>query len=313
MDEKTELNGPWMVAVWPGMGNVAISAGFYLMAKLGVHHLAEFQFVDLFDVEYAEVKDGLVRTGQLPRSRLFAWLDPTGKHDIVIFVGEAQPPMGKYAFCRRLIDFVKDLGVERVFTFASMATEIRPEQPSRVFGVATDEEILAELRAMEVEILEEGNIGGLNGVLLGVAAENGMHGIGLLGEIPQLFSQIPYPKASLAVLEKFSEVTGLDIDFEELREQTEAVEERLSELYSVLERAFGGIQAESEDTFAPQQPIEDRLSPANEERIEKLFDQAKEDRSKAYELKRVLDHLGVFKIYEDRFLDLFKKPWKFRP
>ncbi len=32
------------------------------------------------------------------------------------------------------------------------------------------------------------------------------------------------------------------------------------------------------------------------------------DRTKAYELKRELDRLGLYREYEDRFLDLFKKP-----
>ncbi len=50
-----------------------------------------------------------------------------------------------------------------------------------------------------------------------------------------------------------------------------------------------------------------RLSPEDEQRIEQLFRQAREDRSKAYELKQELDRTGVFAEYEDRFLDLFKK------
>ena len=53
---------------------------------------------------------------------------------------------------------------------------------------------------------------------------------------------------------------------------------------------------------------EERISREDEQRIERLFKQVKQDRSKAYELKGVLDRLGVFKDYEDRFLDLFKKP-----
>ena len=27
MDETTRLNHPWLVAVWPGMGHVALNAG----------------------------------------------------------------------------------------------------------------------------------------------------------------------------------------------------------------------------------------------------------------------------------------------
>ena len=48
--------------------------------------------------------------------------------------------------------------------------------------------------------------------------------------------------------------------------------------------------------------------PRTASRIEKLFRQASKDRSKAYELKRELDRLELYKEYEDRFLDLFQKP-----
>jgi hypothetical protein len=49
------------------------------------------------------------------------------------------------------------------------------------------------------------------------------------------------------------------------------------------------------------------VSTADKRRIEQLFDDSARDRSKAFELKQELDRLGVFKDYEDRFLDLFKK------
>src|SRR5262249_47403509 len=95
-----------------GMGQVAISAGYYLVTKLGMHILAEFSAQELFDVEHVEVKGGLIRTGRLPRSRFFVWKDPRSRHDIVVFIGEAQPPKGRYAFCQRLIEFARQLGVD---------------------------------------------------------------------------------------------------------------------------------------------------------------------------------------------------------
>jgi len=308
MSENARLNKPWMVAVWPGMGHVAVTAGYYLMAKLGVHLLAEFRPLDLFDVEYVEVKGGLVRTGRLPRSRLFLWRDPAEGHDIVIFIGEAQPPMGKYAFCRRLIEFARELGVERVFTFAAMATEMRPEHPSRVFGAAADEESLAELKRLEVEILEEGQIGGLNGVLLGVAGESDLRGACLLGEIPHVFAQLPFPKASLAVLETFATMAGLEIDLSEVREQAQTMDSKLEALFAQMERAIGQQEPTADEAPGAAQAEEKRLDPEDERRIEELFEKAREDRSKAYELKRELDRLGIFRDYEDRFLDLFKRP-----
>ena len=111
MHNEIKLTKPWLVAVWPGMGNVAVSAGYYLMAKLGMNLLAELPAQEYFDVEHVEIKGGIILSSRLPRSRVFAGHDPRGQHDLVVFIGEAQPPMGKYAFCRRLIAFARELGI----------------------------------------------------------------------------------------------------------------------------------------------------------------------------------------------------------
>jgi proteasome assembly chaperone (PAC2) family protein len=309
MAEEQRLHEPWLVAVWPGMGQVAISAGYYLMAKLGMHLMAEVPAQELFDVEHVEVKGGLIRTGRMPRSRLFGWRDPRRKHDIVVFIGEAQPPLGKFAFCQKLIEYARGLGIERVFTFAAMATQMHPDRESRVFGAATDVESLAELKRLELEIVEDGQIGGLNGVLLGVAAEHQMRGSCLLGELPHIFAQFPYPKAALAVLEVFATISGIEIDLTELQEQAREMKEKLSELLVQMQQAFESqVQPLEEEETIRQEPAEEEgLPDEDRRRIEDLFDRARQDRSAAYELKRELDRLGVYPEYEDRFLDLFKK------
>jgi proteasome assembly chaperone (PAC2) family protein len=308
MPDEAKLNRPWLVAVWPGMGNVALSAGYYLMAKLDMTFFAEFSTRELFDVEHVEVKDGLIRPGKMPRSRFFVWRHPQQKRDIIVFIGEAQPPLGKYAFCRKLVEFAQKLGVERVFTFAAMATQMHPEHDSRVFAAATDEENLGQLRPLDLTLLEDGQIGGLNGVLLGVAAEAGLHGVCLLGEMPHIFAQLPFPKASQAVLEVFSRMADVKIDFTELSEQAAAVEEHLGQLLAQLEQQMGQQEPEEEqESFGVEPREEEGLSPEDRRTIEGLFEQSQHDRSKAYELKRELDRLGVFKEHEDRFLNLFRK------
>ncbi len=310
MAEKLQLTHPWLVAVWPGMGHVALNAGFYLLAKLGMTVIAEFEAGDLFDVDNVEVKGGLIQPARRPHNRFFLWNDPDGKHDLVVFLGEAQPPIGKFPFCKQLISYAKELGVERVVTFAAMATQMPPEARPRVFGAATDVETLEELRQMELDILQDNQIGGLNGVLLGAAAEAGLRGACLLGEMPHIFTQFPFPKASLAILEMFTTMTGIDFDTTELAEQAKAVEKQLGELLSRVEKQYEEQQADEdeEETFQPEPAEEEGPGSDERARIEGLFEQAAKDRSKAFELKRELDRLGVFKEYEDRFLDLFRKP-----
>src|SRR4029079_15487398 len=148
------------------MGHGALNAGIYLLAKLGMTAVAEFEANDLFDANEVEVKDGLIQPLRRPRNRFFVWHDPAEKHDLVVFLGEAQPPAGRLAFCRQVIGFAREHGVERGFTFAAMATRMRPEDRSQVCGAATDEEGVEEQRHLELNILEDGNIGGLNGLLL---------------------------------------------------------------------------------------------------------------------------------------------------
>ena len=58
--------------------------------------VAEAQTGDLFDADHVEVKNGLVQPPRRPRNRFFVWSDPEKKHDLVVFLGEAQPPLGKY-------------------------------------------------------------------------------------------------------------------------------------------------------------------------------------------------------------------------
>ena len=337
MPDIPKLHHPWLVAVWPGMGHVALNAGVYLLAKLGMTAIAEFEGGDLFDVTHVDVKHGVIQPARRPRNRFFVWVDPNKRHDLVVFLGEAQPPVGKLPFCRQVIEYARELGVERIITFAAMATQMRPEHPSRVFGAATDTEGVAELRDLDLKILEDGNIGGLNGVLLGAASASGLRGSCFLGEMPQVFAQVPFPKASLAILESFTQLTGVELDLGELSEQARAVEEQLGDLLTRVEQQYGqqpgaGPDEDEESAAFDTDDEEDEDGgPDDEEeadagasyryeepdepvplpsvaRIEELFERAAQDRSKAFELKRELDRLGLFKQYEDRFLDLFKHP-----
>jgi proteasome assembly chaperone (PAC2) family protein len=313
--DQLQLTHPWLIAVWPGMGHVALNAGVYLLAKLGMTAVAEAQTGDLFDADHVEVKDGLVQPPRRPRNRFFVWTDPDKKRDLVVFLGEAQPPLGKYTFCKQIVASAQEHGVERVFTFAAMATQMDPDAESRVFAAATDESSLDELKRLDLTILEDGHIGGLNGVLLGAAGEAGLRGSCLLGELPHIFAQFPYPKASLAILEIFKGLAGIDLDLTELAEQAEAADRQLHEL---LARAREENEEEDEESefetnggepeeIRPAATAETRPDPADVKKIEELFDSATKDRSKAFELKRELDRLGLFKQYEDRFLDLFRK------
>jgi hypothetical protein len=151
--------------------------------------------------------------------------------------------------------------------------------------------------------------------LLGAAAEAGLQGACLLGEMPHIFAQIPFPKASHAILDVFATLAGIDLDLTELEDQARSVEKQLGDILARVEEQYGKGMVDIEEAEDDDGEPEDeatvteppRRQPIARKRIEELFDAAKKDRSKAFELKRELDNLGLFAEYEDRFLDLFKK------
>jgi len=329
MAEEAGKREKWLVAAWPGMGTVSIGAAAYLINTLGARFVHELRSRDIFELTHVEVKDGLAKPGQMPRSVFFEWSNPAANRDLLIFLGEAQPPNRGYSLCHTVLDYAQSRGVNRVFTFAAMATQLHPSNKPNVFGVATNGEAIRELQSLEVTILKEGQITGLNGVLLAAAADRGIQAACLMGELPYFATAVPNPGASQAVLEVFTTLAGVEMDFDSLKVQADAVEEALLKMLEKLQDAARQQEAAGEEgftvpEFAIEEPDEEpeeeetpeKQGPAEKkpalnyharQRIEQLFKAAGQDRDKAFELKAELDRLGVFDQYEDRFLDLFKR------
>ncbi|MCC6408766.1 MAG: PAC2 family protein [Planctomycetes bacterium] len=325
------LRKPWLVAVWPGMGAVAHLAGAHLVKRLGARPVETLDPAPFFELSTVAVHDGLVRASPLPQTVVHAWRDPNGARDLLIVVGEQQPERGADRYARALLDVAARYGVERVFTFAAMASPIFPGAEPRVFAAATTDALVAELRTGGVTLLERGEIGGLNGVFLAVAAERALPGTCLLGEFPFFAGNLPNPRAAAAVLQAFGRLSGVALDVQELVDDAGSIEAALRKHLERAQREASQATARAEapneesrearterpadvaEEPAPEfelpepPPDEPDVPPEQTARIEQLFGEARSDRAKALELKRELDRRGLFRRYEDRFLDLFRK------
>jgi proteasome assembly chaperone (PAC2) family protein len=302
------------------MGQVGSIAAGYLVHKLGAKEAAELPARGFFDIEQVQVRQGVIVPARLPRSALFRWRDESAGVELLIFLGEAQPSSDGLEFANRLLDEAATLGVERIVTFASVASQLHPSQAPKAFGVVTQPDMKPDLDRIGAAALEDGLIGGLNGVLLGAAAERGLPGVCLLGEIPYFAGAVANPKAARAVLGAFSRLTGIAVDTTELAQHDAAVDRVMMDLLERLKQQAeqGGENAppipeepaEAEEADAEAEAAEKpqpTLDFAARERIERLFDEARRDRSRSVALKQELDRLGAFPLYEDRFLDLFKR------
>jgi len=229
---RPELKRPFMVAGWPGMGGVAIIAANYLKQKLNASELGEIEPHDFFSPAQVLIKDHIVQRPEFPSSKFFFW-DKGDEHDLIIFVGNAQPDRG-YEFSGRVVDVAEEFHVERIYTGAAFPLFIHHSREPKVWGTVTKQELIEYLRSYGVMLMEEGSIGGLNGLLLGVGQERGIEGVCLLGEIPVYATQIANPSASRAVLEVLARMLGVEVDMSELSAWAEQMQPAMEKLYEAL-------------------------------------------------------------------------------
>lgn len=297
MNERNAWQRSWLVAAWPGMGAVAQIAATHLALQLRARPIEESDSVAHHDPASIHVKAGVVQPWQAPRNLLHGWRHLGGGHDLLVLLSERQPPQQLRAHAQALVERARQLGVERVVTFAAMGTPMHPTADPRVFAVATAPELLDEARSAGAIRLEDGEVSGMNGILLGAAAEQGMPALGLLGEMPFFAAGLPNPRSAAAVLAVFSRIAGLDVDLTRLHDEARRLEPVL----------VGQAPAEWPAPLAKVERTEGEIPAELRQHIEALFAVAGEDRQKALELKALLDRHGLFGDYEDRFLDLFQQ------
>jgi hypothetical protein len=190
-----------------------------------------------------------------------------------------------------------------------MPLPIDHTQVPGVWFAATSKEIREELKQHNLQLLSEGHISGMNGLFLGLAKKEGFEGFCLLGEIPLYTLQIENPKASYSVLDVLSRILNLQVDLTILLDQAHAIESEINKLldYLKLDVPQGPIGEEEIERIKKSLSQLTKLPLSVKEKIGRLFEEAEGDISRAQELKAELDKWNVYKEYEDKFLDLFKK------
>ncbi len=219
-----------MIASWPGIGDVSLTAAKYLVEKLNAVEIGEIEPVNFFEPVGVTVRDNLVESPRFPESKFYYWQYPKAGKGLVIFIGEEQPAFKGYELVNCVLDVAQRLKVSRVYSCAAAVTRIHHSEEMKVWGAATNSDLVDELSKRNVILRGNLRIAGLNGLILGMAQERGMEGICLLGEVPSYATQIANPKASLAVLGILTKMLGVTVDLAELGHLAERVDEEMDRI-----------------------------------------------------------------------------------
>ena len=149
-------------------------------------------------------------------------LRPREKQNMFILSGDAQPldVVGMHELAGNILEAIHAEGVTDVITLAAYVGDTN----ETILGAATDAESAAALGHSDIPLLHSGAIGGLNGLLAGLAPLHGMRGFCLLGTSTGA-DPVDIPAAT-NLLEAVKKLFHLDIDISLMEPMTEAPEEQ---------------------------------------------------------------------------------------
>ncbi len=248
---EPELEKPDLVIGWPGIGNVGIIAADTLRRIVRAEQFAEIEPYEFFYPKKLVIKNSILTELSFPSNR-FYYRKTNGK-DLMFFIGEEQPsePDSMYAkgskayrLANLVLDVAQKFGCQRVYTSGAAVSLIHHTSASRVWFVPNKPALIHEAKKYKnvhlmggsINTTGQGNITGLNGLLLGVAKKRGFEGICLMGEVP-IYLQgfpIPYPKASKSVIKVLTTKLGMKVDLSSLQNLSDQVEAQIEQLYEKI-------------------------------------------------------------------------------
>lgn len=246
--KEPQLESPVLIASWPGIGNIGLVAVDTLRAMLGAEELGEIEPWDFSYPTKLVIEGGELKDLEFPTSKFYYKKTEAG--DLMVFLGEEQPAGGRsayaegskaYQMANLVIDVALKFECRRIYTSGAAVAPIHHTATPRVWAVPNNASLIGEIRGYPNTVLMsdvegrggQGNITGLNGLLLGVAKKRGLEGICLMGEIPAYLQgfPLPYPKASRSVLEVLTGVLGVRIEMQGIQALVEHSEREIERLY----------------------------------------------------------------------------------
>ncbi len=247
--KEPQLEKPALIASWPGIGNIGLIAVDTLREMVKAEEFGEIEPWDFFYPKKALIRNGELEDLEFPASKFY--FKRTETRDVMFFIGEEQPAgRGRayaegekaYQMANLVLDVAIKFGCQRVYTSGAAVAPIHHTTRPKVWAVPNTGNLIDEVKNYPNTILMsdiervrgQGNITGLNGLLLGVARKRGLEAICVMGEIP-IYLQglpLPYPKASKSVLEVLTAALGIEIETEEIDTVIESSEREVEALYT---------------------------------------------------------------------------------
>ena len=198
-DVEPNVEKPIVIAAMQDMGNVGSIVVNFINDSL---RTKIFRIARTLDPTYVVDRGGYI---DLPNeSREYKYTE-----DLIIFGGGKGQPQGNSeinALCQDVIDIAKKYSAKFIYTLGGFHTNRVLDNNPKTYITTTSMELTKQMKGLNVETTPQKSIiTGFNGLILGFAKKNGIHGIGMYGELNQ--PEIPQYRAAISIIKTLEKLT----------------------------------------------------------------------------------------------------------
>jgi uncharacterized protein len=210
IEKKPIASEATMVIGLPDVGLVGLIATSYIISEL-----------DLEEIAYVDsdlLPPVVVLHNGLPHAPLRIY----GNQNLVAVISElAVPTPAIYTIMRAIVDWGQSKKVKGIVAMGGIPVENRQSiKEPKVFGAASNQELLDTLSKSGVNIMKEGYMAGPQALSMRYSVSKNIPATALLA---QAFYNFPDPEAAAMALKELSKVIEIKIDFSKLLEKGEEI------------------------------------------------------------------------------------------
>ena len=230
--DRPELVSPILVMAPEGWidaglgGGAAIAA---LLSDISTELVASFDTDGLLDHRarrpVARIVDGVYADVLWPEIQLRGGKDAEG-NDVLVLAGP-EPDHRWRGFADAVGSLAQQLGVRLLVGMGAFPAPVPHTRTGKIVATATSAEL-----ANQVGVVQ-GNLDVPAGIVVAIQrrfADLGVPALALWAQVPHYAAGLPYPEASVQLLEALAKVSGITVNTGPLREAAEATRQRLDEL-----------------------------------------------------------------------------------
>ena len=261
--DRPQLRRPVLVAAfegWNDAADAASTAARYLRDRWSARPFASIDPEEFYDFTatrpQVRLTQGITRRIEWPETELSYAALPGTSRDVVVLLGH-EPQLKWRTFTEQVVGVAKELGVELVVILGALLADVPHTRPVRVTGTAADGELVRRLGLGKSTY--EGPTG-IVGVLHEAFSRAHLPSASLWAAVPHYVASTPSPKASLALVERATDLLSSRVATADLELAVADYERQVSEVVAADEDVIAYVRrlelsADDDDDAVPDLEI----------------------------------------------------------